>query len=47
VEQERHRLKAEVLWTENWPVTEEILINKYSKYFKNFTDNIRSAKTEN
>jgi hypothetical protein len=33
VEQERHRLKAEVLRTENWPVTKEILINKYSKYF--------------
>jgi hypothetical protein len=33
VEQERHRLKAEVLWTENCPVTNEILINKYSKYF--------------
>jgi hypothetical protein len=44
VEQERHRLKAEELRTENWPVTEEMLINKYSKYFKKFTDSMSLDK---
>jgi len=33
VEQERDRLKAAVLRLENWPVSKDILINKYSKNF--------------
>jgi CRISPR/Cas system-associated endoribonuclease Cas2 len=40
VEQERERLKAAVLRTENWPINKEILMNKYSKTFKKFTENI-------
>jgi hypothetical protein len=44
VEQERDKLKTEVLRTENWPVNKEILINKYSNYFKKFTDNISLYK---
>jgi hypothetical protein len=40
VEQERERLKAAVLRTENGPISKEILMNKYSKTFKKFTDNI-------
>jgi hypothetical protein len=35
VEQERDRLKAAVLRSETWPVGKDILINKYSKNFKN------------
>jgi hypothetical protein len=35
VEQERDRLKAAVLRSENWPVINDILINKYSKALKN------------
>jgi hypothetical protein len=44
VEQERERLKAAVLRTENWPISKEILMNKYSKTFKKFTDNITFDK---
>jgi hypothetical protein len=40
VEQERERLKAAVLRTENWPISKEILMHKYSKTFKKFTDKI-------
>jgi hypothetical protein len=40
VEKERERLKAAVLRTEHWPISKEILMNKYSKRFKKFTDNI-------
>ena len=40
VEQERDKLKAAVLRSENWPVSEDILINKYSKNFKKFTDSL-------
>jgi len=29
VKQERDKLKAEILRTENWPVSEDTLINKY------------------
>jgi hypothetical protein len=31
LEQERDRLKAAVLWSENWPVSKNTLINKYKK----------------
>jgi hypothetical protein len=44
VGQERERLKAAVLWIENWPISKEILMNKYSKTFKKFTDNITFDK---
>jgi hypothetical protein len=44
VKQERERLKAAVLRTENWPISKEILMNKYSKTFKKFTDNITFDK---
>ena len=40
VEQERDRLKAAVLRSENRPVSKDMLINKYSKEFKNFTESI-------
>jgi len=33
VKQERDKLKAEILWTENWPVSKDTLINKYNKNF--------------
>jgi hypothetical protein len=44
VEEERERLKPAVLRTENWPISKEILMNKYSKTFKKFTDNITFYK---
>jgi len=49
VEQERDRLNAAVLRSENWPVSKDILINKYSKNFKKFKgslsfDKLQSAK---
>ena len=33
VKQERDKLKAEILRSENWPVSEDTLINKYTKIF--------------
>jgi hypothetical protein len=33
VEQERNRLKAAVLRSEDWPVSKYFLSSKYSKYF--------------
>jgi len=44
VEQERDILKAAVLWSENWPVSKDILINKYCKNFKKFTDSLSLDK---
>jgi hypothetical protein len=44
LEQERDSLKAAVLQSENWPVTRNILNNKYSKNFKKFTDSISFDK---
>jgi hypothetical protein len=44
VEQERDRLKAAVLRSENWPVSKDIPINKYGKNFKKFTDSISFDK---
>ena len=44
VEQERDRLKAAVLRSENWPLSKDILIRKYSKPFKKFTDSISLDK---
>ena len=40
----RDRLKAAVLRSENWPVNKDTLINKYSKEFKKFTDNLSFDK---
>ena len=40
LEQERNSLKATVLWTENWPVSKNKLINKFHKDFKKFMNNI-------
>jgi len=44
VEQERDRLKATVLQSENWPVSKYLLINKYSKNFKKFTASLSLDK---
>ena len=40
VEQERDKLKAEILRSENWLVSRDTLINKYTKSFKKFVDSI-------
>ena len=40
VKQERDELKAEILWTENWPVSKDTIINKYTKVFNKFVDSI-------
>jgi hypothetical protein len=40
LEQERDRLKAAVLRSENWPVSKNKLINKYNKNFNILTNNI-------
>jgi len=40
VKQERDKLKAEILRTENWPVSKNTLINKYTKIFNKFVDSI-------
>ena len=44
VAQERDILKAAVLQSENWPVSKDILMNKYCKNFKKFTDSISLDK---
>jgi hypothetical protein len=44
VQQERDKLKAEILRTENWPVSKHILINKYTNIFKKFVDSIPLEK---
>ena len=44
VEQERDILKAAVLRSENWPVSKDILMNKYCKNLKKFTDSISLDK---
>jgi len=44
VERERKRLKAAVLGTEKWPISKYILINKYSKTLKKFTESITFDK---
>jgi len=33
VKQETDKLKAGILWSENWPVSKDTLINKYTKMF--------------
>ena len=44
VEQERDIPKAAVLRSENWPVSKDILMNKYCKNFKKFTDSLSLDK---
>ena len=44
VEQERDRLKAAVLRSENWPASKHTLIDRYSKEFKKFTDSLSFDK---
>ena len=40
VKQERDKLKAEILRTENWPVSKDTLINKYTKVFNKCVDSM-------
>jgi len=44
VEKERDRHKAALLRSENWPVSKDILINKYNKEFKKFTNSLTFDK---
>ena len=46
VKQERDKLKAEILRSENWPVSKDTLINKYTKSFKKFVDSILLEKLQ-
>jgi len=46
VKQERDKLKAEILGSENWPVSKDTLINKYTKSFKKFVDSIPLEKLQ-
>ena len=46
VKQERDKLKAEILRSENWPISKDTLINKYTKIFKNFVDSISLEKLQ-
>ena len=41
VKQERDKPKAEILQTENWPVSNDTLINKYTKGFNKFVGSIQ------
>jgi len=43
MEQERKRLKDAVLRTEKWPISKDILMNKYKQNLK-FTDSITFDK---
>jgi len=46
VKQERDELKAEILRSENWPVSKDTLINKYTKSLKKFVDSIPLEKLQ-
>ena len=46
VKQERDKLKAEILRSENWPVSKDTLINKYTKSFKKFVDGVPLEKLQ-
>ena len=46
VKQERDKLKAKILRSENWPVSKDTLINKYTKSFKKFVDSIPLEKLQ-
>ena len=43
-EEETDRLKAAVMWTDNWPVSENNLIKKFNKDFIRFTNFINFDK---
>jgi hypothetical protein len=40
IEKERDKLKVAVLRQEDWPVRKYVLISKYGKDYKEFTDSI-------
>jgi len=44
VKQERDKPKAEILWSENWPVSKDTLINKYTKILDKFVDSLPLEK---
>jgi hypothetical protein len=44
VKQERNKLKVEILRSENWPVSKDALINKYTKICSKFVDSIPLEK---
>jgi len=44
--QERDKLKAEILLSENWPVSKDTLINKYTKSFKKILDSVTLEKLQ-
>jgi len=44
VKLEREKLKAEILRPENWPVSKDTLINKYTKILNKFVDSIPLEK---
>jgi hypothetical protein len=46
VKQEREKLKAEILRSENCPVRKDTLINKYTKINKKFVDSIPIEKLQ-
>ena len=41
VKRERDKIKAEILRTENWPVSKDTLVKKYTKIFNKFVDSIQ------
>jgi hypothetical protein len=46
VKQERDKLKDEILQSENWTVSKDTLINKYTKILKKFVDSIPLEKLQ-
>ena len=44
VKQERDKLKAEIPRSENWLVSKDTLINKYTKIFNKFVDSMPLEK---
>jgi hypothetical protein len=44
VKQERDKLKVEILRSENFPVSKDTLINKYTKIFSKFVESIPLEK---
>ena len=44
VNQERDKLKAEILRSENWPVSKDTIINKYTKIFNKSVDSVPLEK---
>ena len=46
LEHERDRLKAAVIWSENWPVSKDKLSIKFYKNFKEFVNSILLDKVQ-